>query len=231
MVCYYAQIYHQRKRKNVISVKNSVPKENPKNNEQPRLPNYSASTPENRYWIICDRVLLSLMKFLCLEYFTGLSCLISHLVVSSNSSNFHTSVVDFRAISSRISCGSLDMIIGINKLPYCSDVMFNCWIRLLLISSSKVSFTYPTFFVSHDRALWSSYRPPRRLNLSFICPLLMLGAISQTRISFILANSFQSTLTTSRFELDFTCVSTLLFNRTIDQNWQSHSCTNYLVKW
>lgn len=55
------------------------------------------------------------MKFLCLEYFTRLSCLISFLVVWSNSSNFHTSVVDFRAISSRISYGSLDMIIGFNS--------------------------------------------------------------------------------------------------------------------
>ena len=36
------------------------------------------------------------------------------------SSIFHTSSVEFRAPSSRISLGSLDIIIGINKLPYCS---------------------------------------------------------------------------------------------------------------
>lgn len=40
--------------------------------------------------------------------------------VSSNSSIFQTSSFEFRATCSRISLGSLDMIIGINKPPYCS---------------------------------------------------------------------------------------------------------------
>ena len=44
----------------------------------------------------------------------------SFLIVSYNSSIFHTSSVEFRATCSRISLGSLDIIIGINKLPYCS---------------------------------------------------------------------------------------------------------------
>ena len=125
------------------------------------------------------------------------------------------------------------MIIGSNKLPYCSDVMFNCWIRSLLISSSKVSFTYPTFFVYHNRALWSTYRPPSRLNLSFFSSLLMLiGVFIKLRpprwapfhkLVFRLSsfNWFKSILTTSRSELDFTRVSTLLFKGTIDQNCQS----------
>ena len=44
----------------------------------------------------------------------------SFLIVSNKSSIFHTSCVEFRASCSRISLGSLDIIIGINKLPYCS---------------------------------------------------------------------------------------------------------------
>ena len=58
--------------------------------------------------------------------FTCFTCLLvsrastSFLIVSNNSSIFHTSSVEFRATCSRISLGSLDIIIGINKLPYCS---------------------------------------------------------------------------------------------------------------
>ena len=44
----------------------------------------------------------------------------SFLIVSNHSLIFHTSSVEFRATCSQISLGSLDIIIGINKLPYCS---------------------------------------------------------------------------------------------------------------
>ena len=46
----------------------------------------------------------------------GFSCLDFPLMVSSNSSIFHTLEGDFQAISIGISFGSLDMIIGISKL-------------------------------------------------------------------------------------------------------------------
>ena len=59
-------------------------------------------------------------------FFTCFTCLLvsrastSFLVGSNRSSIYHTSSVEFRATCSRISLGSLDIIIGINKLLYCS---------------------------------------------------------------------------------------------------------------
>ena len=43
------------------------------------------------------------------------------LIVSNNSSIFHTSLVDFHALFSRISLESLDIMIGINRLPHSWD--------------------------------------------------------------------------------------------------------------
>ena len=68
-----------------------------------------------------------IMKFgmsRCLRWFSVLACFrhLAIFITFENSSIFHTESLEFLAICNLISDSNLDIMIGINRLPYWSDV-------------------------------------------------------------------------------------------------------------